>query len=39
MLLRRAECDTEQRRVFYWGEKNVILRRGECDTEERGVCY
>ena len=28
-LLRREECDTEERRV--------ILRRGECDTEERRV--
>ena len=31
MLLRRGECDTEERRV--------ILRRGQCVTEERKVCY
>ena len=31
MILRRGECDTEERRV--------ILRRGECVTEERRVCY
>ena len=29
MILRRGECDSEERRV--------ILRRGECDTEERRV--
>ena len=29
MLLRRGECDTEERRL--------LLRRGECDTEERKV--
>ena len=29
MLLRRGECDTEERRV--------LLKRGECDTEERRV--
>ena len=27
MLLRRGECDTEERRL--------LLRRGKCDTEER----
>ena len=31
MLLRRGECDTEERRV--------LLRRGDCVTEERRVCY
>ena len=31
MILRRGECDTEERRV--------LLRRGECVTEERKVCY
>ena len=29
MILRRGECDTEERRV--------IVRRGECVTEERRV--
>ena len=33
MILRRGECDTEERIL------SVILRRGECDTEERRVCY
>ena len=43
MILRRGECDTEERRVCYWGEESVIvcesviLRRGECVTEERRV--
>ena len=31
MIVRRGECDTEERRV--------IVRRGECVTEERRVCY
>ena len=31
MILRRGECDTE--------EKRVILKRKEHDTEERRVCY
>ena len=31
MILRRGQCDTEERRV--------LLRRGECVTEERSVCY
>ena len=29
MILRRGECDSEERRV--------IVRRGECVTEERRV--
>ena len=29
MILRRGQCDTEERRV--------LLRRGECVTEERSV--
>ena len=29
MILRRGECDTEERRV--------LLRRGKCVTEERRV--
>ena len=31
MILRRGQCDTEERRV--------LLRKGECVTEERSVCY
>ena len=30
MILRREECDTEEK-------GSVILGRGECDTEERRV--
>ena len=37
--MRRRECVTEERRVCYLGEENVLLRRGECVTEERRVCY
>ena len=32
MIVRRGECDTEERRT-------VIVRRGECDSEERRVLY
>ena len=39
MILRRGQCDTEERRECYLGEESVILRRGESVTEERRVCY
>ena len=34
MILRRGQCDTEERRVCYSDteEKRVLLRRGECVT-------
>ena len=39
MLLRRAQCDTEERRVCYCGEDSILLRRGQCDSEKRTVYY
>ena len=37
MILKRRQCDSEERRVCYGEEESVLLRRGKCVTEERRV--
>ena len=37
MLLRRGQCVTVDRTLFYCGEDSVILQREQCVTEESTV--
>ena len=36
-LLKRGQCVTGARTVYYLGEDSVVLRRGQCGTQERTV--
>ena len=39
MLLRRGQCVTVDRTLFYCGEDIVLLRRGQCVAVFRTVYY